>query len=48
MENLATECRLSFYKTLTILRENDKSKIFLVQHIENNNIYIKKCLQIII
>ncbi|NFV11529.1 serine/threonine protein kinase [Clostridium sporogenes] len=44
MENLAAECRLSFYKTLTILKENDKSKIFLVHHIENNNIYIKKVL----
>lgn len=38
------EYKLSNYKILTKLSENKKSKIFLVQHVETNVIYVKKIL----
>ncbi|WMJ81759.1 serine/threonine-protein kinase [Clostridium sp. MB40-C1] len=44
MKNLVAEHKLSLYKTLTKLSENEKSEVFLVQHIQTNSIYVKKIL----
>ncbi|WP_125153221.1 protein kinase domain-containing protein [Clostridium rectalis] len=44
MEDFVVEYKLSQYKELTKLNENNKSQIFLVQHMQSGNIYVKKIL----
>ncbi|MDQ0459203.1 hypothetical protein QOZ91_000709, partial [Clostridium sardiniense] len=42
MDNLVLEYKLSCYKELTKLNENNKSKIYLVKNTNDKKIYIKK------
>ncbi|MGG7077777.1 serine/threonine-protein kinase [Clostridium sardiniense] len=44
MDNLVLEYKLSCYKELTKLNENNKSKIYLVENTNDKKIYIKKVL----
>lgn len=44
MDNLVLEYKLSCYKELTKLNENNKSKIYLVKNTNDKKIYIKKVL----
>lgn len=44
MDNLVLEYKLSCYKELTKLNENNKSKIYLVENTNDKKIYIKKIL----
>lgn len=45
MNNLKLEYKLSLYDILTEINKNEKSEVYLVQHNQTDNIYIKKVLK---